>query len=240
MTESYRQAFQGEGDGGTYDALLFGNSSYGEILTEVECALLTRQIKRDFPKGVAASLDFACGTGRILRCVANLVKSAVGIEIAQPMIEVARDRVPTAEIRHQDISDEQGSPTDKFDLITSFRFFLHAEPALRDAVMGRLAARLRDADSRMIFNVHTSRASYNLLSATTRKLTFMSHSNVLRLIEKHGMEIADYRTYAFFSGASIRLLGFNRARRLERRLALREKALRFGSHRLYIVRLRKR
>ena len=247
MTASYSQAFKNSGDGTRYDDVVFGAHTYGRLLTAIECKLITQRVAAEYPRGVDRALDFACGTGRILACVSGLAREAVGIEIAEPMIEVARRRVPQAEIRHQDISSDEGQPPDHFDLITSFRFFLNAEPTLRDAVMGRLAASLRDSDSRLIFNIHSSIASYNLFGAfllglirivrpATRKPVFFAHREVLALLRRHGLELVDYRTYGFLSGLGIRLIGFKRGEAIERWLAERPIPPRLGSLRLYTAR----
>jgi SAM-dependent methyltransferase len=84
-------------------------------------------------------LDVGCGTGCFLRLVADRGGHAYGIDASQELLELARTRVPAADLR---VGDMQFLPyaDDCFDLVTGFTSFFFADDmveALREA--GRVA-----------------------------------------------------------------------------------------------------
>ena len=84
-------------------------------------------------------LDIACGTGVFLRLAADAGAETFGIDASQALLEIARRRVPGADLR---LGDMQFLPyaDDGFDLVTGFNAFFFAEDlvaALREA--GRVA-----------------------------------------------------------------------------------------------------
>jgi SAM-dependent methyltransferase len=84
-------------------------------------------------------LDVGCGTGCFLRLVADRGGHAYGIDASQELLELARARVPAADLR---VGDMQFLPyaDDCFDLVTGFTSFFFADDmveALREA--GRVA-----------------------------------------------------------------------------------------------------
>jgi SAM-dependent methyltransferase len=84
-------------------------------------------------------LDVGCGVGAFLRLVADRGARPFGLDASQALLEVARERVPDAELRAGDMEAlpyEDGS----FDLVTGFNSFFFANDivaALREA--GRVA-----------------------------------------------------------------------------------------------------
>jgi SAM-dependent methyltransferase len=84
-------------------------------------------------------LDIGCGTGCFLRLVADRGGHAHGIDASEELLELARARVPRADLR---LADMQFLPyaDDSFDLVTGFTSFFFADDmveALREA--GRVA-----------------------------------------------------------------------------------------------------
>jgi SAM-dependent methyltransferase len=84
-------------------------------------------------------LDVGCGSGVFLRAAADIGARVFGLDASEALIEIARSRVPDADLR---LGDLQFLPydTDAFDVVTSFNsFWLAADPieALREA--GRVA-----------------------------------------------------------------------------------------------------
>jgi ubiquinone/menaquinone biosynthesis C-methylase UbiE len=94
----------------------------------------------------ARTLDVACGTGFLTR---HLPGEIVGLDQSPTMIEVARERVPTAEFR---IGDALDLPYDdaSFDRVFTGHFYGHLEDADRRAFLAearRVAPELVVADS---------------------------------------------------------------------------------------------
>jgi SAM-dependent methyltransferase len=85
------------------------------------------------------ALDIGCGAGTFLRLVADRGARAFGIDASDALAELARERVPEADVR---VGDMEALPyeDDSFDLVTGFTAFFFANDivgALREA--GRVA-----------------------------------------------------------------------------------------------------
>jgi SAM-dependent methyltransferase len=84
-------------------------------------------------------LDVGCGVGAFLRLVVDRGARACGIDASDALVELARARLPEAEVR---VGDMEALPyeDDTFDLVTGFTSFFFANDivvALREA--GRVA-----------------------------------------------------------------------------------------------------
>jgi SAM-dependent methyltransferase len=84
-------------------------------------------------------LDLGCGSGVFLRLAADRGAEVFGLDASQALIEIARARVPEADLR---VGDIQFLPydDDSFDVVTGFNSFFFAASmaaALREA--GRVA-----------------------------------------------------------------------------------------------------
>ena len=247
MSGSYREAFQDSTRATAYEEGLFSADSYAALLWTVERDFLQRFVAR-FAASITGVdyLDFACGTGRVLSFMEGLVDTARGIEIAAPMLEFARAKVKRAELVQADITAPGTEIEGQYDLITSFRFFLNAEPALRLAVMRGLAARLRNDSSRLIFNIQASTPGHKSLVRVVRRseggrdgspgYNVMSQRAVERLVQEAGLNIEEQYGYDLISGAGLRVLAADRLLAVERRLAGGRMANAIGGHQLYVVR----
>jgi SAM-dependent methyltransferase len=85
------------------------------------------------------ALDIGCGAGAFLRLVAGRGARAFGLDASEALLELARTRVPDADLR---VGDMEALPydDDTFDLVTGFNAFFFANDvvaALREA--GRVA-----------------------------------------------------------------------------------------------------
>jgi SAM-dependent methyltransferase len=84
-------------------------------------------------------LDIGCGTGVVLRLVADRGGHPFGLDASDALVEIARERVPDADVR---VGEMELLPydDDSFDLVTGFNSFFFAADlvaALREA--GRVA-----------------------------------------------------------------------------------------------------
>jgi ubiquinone/menaquinone biosynthesis C-methylase UbiE len=85
----------------------------GNELLEVEEPVV-REIVDTLPVGVA--LDAACGTGRHAAYLASLGHTVIGVDTTPEMLEVARQKVPDAELHEADLHDLP-LPDDSVDLV---------------------------------------------------------------------------------------------------------------------------
>jgi SAM-dependent methyltransferase len=84
-------------------------------------------------------LDIGCGVGAFLRLVADRGGRPYGIDASETLLDVARSRLPDADLRHGDM-EALPYADDTFDLVTGFTSFFFANnivAALREA--GRVA-----------------------------------------------------------------------------------------------------
>lgn len=194
-----------------YDAKLFAPGSFDAAIWEREQRLLDRILQERVPCR-QSYLDFACGTGRVLSYVEPSFQTAVGLDISATMLGVARERVRAATLVEADATrDPQVLEGRRFDFISAFRFFLNAQPALRDAAMALLASALRDDDSRLLFNVHGNRHSTRALVAAKAKITreqfsSMSLRESIDLAERHGLEVVEWYGIGSYDKAMLRIL----------------------------------
>lgn len=82
-----------------------------------------RRLHQLFGTGGTRHLDLACGTGPHIHRFIHFGYDSHGLDINQPMLDIARQRCPQAEFSCQDMSNFQLEPS--FDLITCFLYSLH-------------------------------------------------------------------------------------------------------------------
>lgn len=189
-------------------------------------------------------LDFACGTGRVIAVMERLVEKSRGIDISPQMLEAARTKISASELVCADIAAED-RVEGKYDLITAFRFFLNAEPGLRYETMERLAHRLKDEDSRLVFNNHGNPWSYKAIVwpfHRTRHLLFgrktagnyLTHHEIAELVSKSKLSIVERFGCGVISPKLFKIAPLF-ARATERRLAGSRFARWAGVNQLYVV-----
>lgn len=114
------------------------------------------KIEKDFLKNnyckikITRYLDFACGTGRLSSLFENFSDEAIGIDVSEPMLNIARKKLKKTNLINYDLFsespppimliDENGSENGfkKFELITAFRFFPNAEDELKEKALHKL------------------------------------------------------------------------------------------------------
>src|SRR5690606_30303333 len=109
----------------------------------------------------------------------------------------------------------------RFDFITAFRFFLNAQPTLRDEAMAFLASSLKDDESRLLFNVHGNKHSTRALLAAKAKITreqfaSMSVQESIDLAERHGLEVVEWYGIGSYDKALLRAMPLGAWRWAER------------------------
>lgn len=210
--EDYRTSHVGEQSWARdYDEKLFAPGSFDAIIWEREQLLLDRIVQQQVPRR-ESYLDFACGTGRVLSYVERHFRTAVGLDISDTMLAVARDRVRTATLVQADATQDPAALDGRrFDFVTAFRFFLNAQPSLREAAMAFLASTLVDENSRLLFNVHGNRYSTRALLAakamiTREQFASMSIRESVELAARHGLEVVEWYGIGSYDKSLLRLM----------------------------------
>ncbi|MET0987339.1 MAG: class I SAM-dependent methyltransferase [Steroidobacteraceae bacterium] len=220
--EDYRTTHVGsESWANEYDAKLFSPGSFDAAMWEREQQLIDRIVQQHVPRR-ESYLDFACGTGRVLAHVERYFRSPVGLDISDTMLAAARTRVQNA-ILVQGDATRDASVLDgrRFDFITAFRFFLNAQPSLRNDAMAFLASALKDENSRLLFNVHGNRNSTRVLLAAKAKITreqfaSMSVGESIELAARHGLEVVEWYGIGSYDKALLQLMPLSTWRWAER------------------------
>ncbi len=195
--KDYRITHQGPNSWAkNYDEILFNQRSYDYLAWQREKKILNEIISKHLSSRDRC-LDFACGTGRVLSYLEGRFRESIGIDISEDMIKSARSKVKKSQLICGDVTKDPYIVSGKFDCITAFRFFLHAQRSLRDDVMKFLSRRLRGDDSILVFNIHGNKFSTRWFVVALDRIrgkqnSHMSISDVKRLVSKYGLEIVEY------------------------------------------------
>ena len=198
---SYRFSHSGSGYSDKY-RLTYQHGYYASHWKSVEKPLLCRQLQAARDAGCVTVLDFACGTGRIMSAASSVFESICGIDISEEMADKARKLNPKAKILAPlDITLTPLQET--FDVITSFRFFLNAEPALRSEVMTQFAL-MQNPGGVLILNIHVNSSSpLGLFYRTTNMLLGRKRASTAGLSEikfllvSHGYKVRSVVFYGY-------------------------------------------
>lgn len=138
------------------------------------------QMERD--NGARRYLDFACGTGRILKVGHKVFGQAEGMDISESMLTYAKQRVPEAHLRCLDVTrdDSGANEAGKFDCVTMFRFLRNAEPELRLGVLRWLAEHMNEG-AVLVVNNHGNTGS---ILGLVQRLAFWLPNDARNLLSR--------------------------------------------------------
>ena len=125
-------------------------------------------------------MDFACGTGRLLKLGNSVFGHASGIDISKNMLSVARKRVPNAKLYCLDVTREDSKEIGEFDCVTMFRFLKNAEPELREEVLRWLYSHMPKGAT-LIVNNHGNSSS---LQGLVTRLAFWLPDELKNLLSR--------------------------------------------------------
>jgi SAM-dependent methyltransferase len=204
VENSYRDSHKYAGKGTEYEQY-YESGSWPRFLWSREQQIILRILEKYFAERDVHLLDFACGTGRITALLEDHVKTSAGVDVSDSMLAFARQKLKRTEIIKADITVENVLKPRTFNLITAFRFFLNAEPALRSAAL-RALVELLDEDGYLVFNNHRcfdcpwTKLSYALHELKNPSGTFnvMSIREMEELVGEAGLEIVELYPVGFF------------------------------------------
>ena len=193
----YRQSHKAPEKGKRYHEL-FQNKNFTRIVWEWEQDQLDSIFTERFDQQDKIKyLDFACGTGRIIRFFENKgnINSAVGVDVSISMIEEAKKHTKS-KIIVADITREKIFPDNNFDFITAFRFFLNAQESLKQEAMSALAQLLCE-NGILVFNIHMQEGSlydivakvYNYFKRQKPTYNTVKLADIYKLTEINKLEI---------------------------------------------------
>lgn len=183
-----------------YENVVYDADSYSSVIWKFERKILDKYLALLKTKNTNLNcLDFACGTGRIIKYLEMRLdynNCLIGIDISGHMLKIAKSKVSHSQLINADITQNDVISNQTFDLITAFRFFLNAQPLLRENAMLLLKSKLKNNNSILIFNIHGNKYSYRLITVMIfkilgKKLQQLSYWEVENFIEKNDLEVVD-------------------------------------------------
>jgi len=199
--EDYRKSHMGASKPKEYDPQFWIPGATNHLFWQIERQILLDIMDCLKPRPKRA-LDFACGTGRVLSFLEGHVPETVGVDISGDMLKLARHRCQRSQIIEGDVTTNPDLLTGKFDLITAFRFFLNAQPELRQNVLAALRRVLAD-EGILVANFHLNPKSItgsylrfrHWLKGSNRAM--MSLKEAKDLLESSGYKPVEIRGYGY-------------------------------------------
>lgn len=218
-----------------YYKKLYSPGTYAYCIWELEKEILKKIFAKLQNKAKGnLLLDFACGTGRVAQFIAEQFPNlhVYGIDISKSMINIAKNNLKQSKIHNLEyhVGDMISHPNKFKELknvqyITAFRFFLNAEPQLREAALS--AFRKLNDQHFLIFNIHALVPSLIYLEHTIERikrlrnperkypLNKLSHIQVKRLLARHGYKIEQFIPVTWFIPRLYRWIAKNHCKRLK-------------------------
>lgn len=208
MEKNYTKGYFRKNAGRSYDKVV--SNRYELFITTLEEYYLKKTINKYF-ENKPKHLDFACGTGRVLKILENNVKSQTGIDTADEMVKEARSKVNAT--FHVGNILERKIMNEKFDLVTSFRLFLNLNEKYRGPILEKLRSYLKD-DGLLIVNNHMNRYSllgfqfffrnkilrHSLKRDGGKIINTMSEYQLRKHLKKEGYKVIKVCRFGFFPG----------------------------------------
>ena len=201
---SYRTSHSSSGYARQYDRT-FSEGYYAIEWEQVERPLVKQVLACLAAQGAKRSLDFACGTGRILEVHVETFEDVVGVDISAEMLSHAHQSCPEALLVEADLTvtgviDEVRD----VQVCTAFRFFLNAEPQLRLDALKALHSCIVEGGY-LVANFHLNPTSLigvfyrirNRLSGRTIN-NLMSLKEAKALLCAHGFEVEATHWYGLW------------------------------------------
>ena len=237
--DSYRSSHIGEDHGQHYDAA-HTNKVDSLIWDEFIKEFINGHMQACVASGGTRYLDFACGTGRVLKVGARHFGKSTGIDISEDMLAVARDRVPDAQIVCADVTRDHDAVHEEFDCVTLFRFLLNAERQLSLDVLVWLADHMPQG-AVLIGNNHMKTLSYGgLLTALSNPLrgtkkNHLSRRETKQMLEASGFRVREWACYRVLPSVMGKPVFGRRAQLALEKLLQRLRLGRLGSELVFVA-----
>jgi SAM-dependent methyltransferase len=198
----YRESHLGRGKALDYDQGFWSTNSAKSLDWALEQRLLDLVFARHLFPPPTRAVDFACGTGRVLAYLETRVNDTTGVDVSPDMLAIARERCRRSRLLQQDVTVARPEGFDgSIQLVTAFRFFLNAEPALRRAGLAWIRSVLTP-DGHLVANFHLNprslRGTYLRMRWMGRRLTpMLSPADVERLLTEAGFDLVARYSYQF-------------------------------------------
>ena len=186
IKKSYKYSHSSKNCGQNYE-FFYKKDNYDSRVWILEKETLEKIYSKYIKKTIINYLDFACGTGRILEIFERKAKNVYGVDVSKEMLKIARSKFTKTKFSNIDLTRNRNHFNFKFNVITAFRFFLNAEPSLKEEALLIINQILEDGGF-LIFNIHAN--TYSSIYFLNRKKTItLSLSEIKKLLKKFDFEI---------------------------------------------------
>ncbi|GGJ99554.1 hypothetical protein GCM10010123_31820 [Pilimelia anulata] len=202
-TTDYPAVFTDEQAVTKYADEVYAPGSYSSIVSARQRRYLRKLVAREFPYRRPVQHDFACGTGRGMRMLAGLVRTAYGYDPSEQMLDRARRDGTVGDLRVIPADGPVPLPAaaDGPALVTVFRLLLNVPAEVRDRALAFAAAALPHAHAGLlVLENHGNRHSLRHLRHRGKSTWYaeLSHAEVADLLARHGFELERVRGCTLF------------------------------------------
>lgn len=243
MDTDYSEVFRSDDAVRKYADVVYAPGTYASVRDERQRTWLRSFVQETFDDPPVLH-DFACGTGRVIASVRDLVRDAHGYDVSPEMM--ARGEADGVDAAWHVVPATGPSPmpvpTTGPALVTAFRFFLNTDDEARHRALDFAAAALPDADAGVLLveNHGHSRSLRHFTRPTNRQRPWfneLSTPHVRSLLAEHGFEVLDTVAFTVLPSRAYRLGALSRALRpLDGRLARLPGADRVGVGLVHVAR----
>ena len=206
MTTDYTKVFQDAEAVEKYENVTYAPDSYATRINERQRAYLRGLVTREFGERAPVQHDFACGTGRAIRTLHGLVRSAHGYDTSSEMMAKAAEVGSQAAFHQVPMDGPVPEPVDAGTpaIVTMFRLLLNVDDNVRDRALAFAAKVLPTAEAGLlVVENHGNASSVRHLRARKhsgqRWFAELSHEQVSSLLAKHGFEVVERRGFSMLT-----------------------------------------
>ncbi|MCC9704410.1 class I SAM-dependent methyltransferase [Streptomyces sp. MNU76] len=180
----------------------YDEGSYDDHVWRLERPVLLDVLRSERARrGCLRVLDFACGTGRILRGLAGVADELTGVDISAEMAKHAAEASPEALIRTGCVLTENllAGP---YDAVTVFRFLLNAPEEVRVPVLRKIRQHM-EPGALLILNNHGHCPSLRSIAVRVPKSrperpNELRHRDIIELLHASGFRVESRRGFSAF------------------------------------------
>lgn len=197
----YDAKFVDEGRVESY-ARQYDEGSYDDHVWRLERPVLLDLLRKErVSRGRLRVLDFACGTGRILRELVEVADELTGVDISVEMTKRAAESSPGALIRTGNVLTENllAGP---YDAVTVFRFLLNAPEEIRGPVLRKIRQHM-EPGGLLVLNNHGHFPSLRSIAVRVPKSRperpgELRHRDIVELLHASGFRVESRRGFSAF------------------------------------------
>ncbi len=215
---SYRESHKNQWE--NYEKMYL--KKYDNFVWKLEQEVLKKILKKK-EKNIKV-MDFACWTGRISKFLEFYFDNIDWIDISNNMLDIARAKTSKVKYYLGDITNNTFNLEKKYDLITTFRFFLNAEQKLREDWLKSLYKYL-NKDSLLIFSNHWNKFSLRSIKVFLKKIIWikkwnneLSHKEINNLLNSNWFKIIKIYPISFLPQFLYKLFSYNLIKKIEKKL----------------------